>query len=657
VNWQKNLQASVVVLIGTLTGSVANAAVIPASPLGLAAVAASSSEITLTWYDMTRYETGYSIERSVRATDGFLSVATLAVNAVSYSDRGLSGGTTSYYRVRASGQEGLYGAYSNTASATTPGSGAVVNRPPVANAGPDQITQTLVSLSFSGAGSSDPDGRVTAYAWSFGDGTTGAGASVAHAYRSAGTYTATLTVTDDAGARASNSAVVTVTDASGGNPEPPADSGELTWVRGFGGSLYDESRSIAVDGGGNIVVAGRFKGSGDFGGGLLASAAYLDVFVAKYSAAGQHLWSQRFGGVGDDIATAVAIDRGGNILMAGSFAGTVDFGGGPLTSAGESDIFVAKYSPAGVHLWSRRFGGAGLDMADAVAVDAGDNLFVTGRIVYGADFGGGLLTTGWRASSNAFLAKLSPIGAHRWSTVFRGNADGGGSGLAVDPVGDVFVTGFFNGIADFGGGPLSNVDPWYPDIFLVKLSGGTGAHQWSQRFGGSHEDRGIAVAVDARGYVVLAAVVTERGVDFGGGSLPSALRMDIALAKFSPAGTHVWSKLIGGVQSDAPRAVAINARGEIIVVGYFMETVAVGADVLVSQARTVDIFTAAFSAVGAPLWAEGIGGGSWEEAADVAIGPTGAMLVSGYFRGTVDFGVRALTSRGSADAFVFSVGP
>src|SRR5206468_4234948 len=129
---------------------------------------------------------------------------------------------------------------SSTTSTTAP------PKPPIANAGPDQFTQTMTMIGFNGGGSFDPDGTLIAYAWTFGDGTSATGATVSHSYAAPGSYTATLTVMDDRGARATDSALVTVT----GSAAP-------RWVHGLGGSATDVGYGVAVDASGNAVMTGR----------------------------------------------------------------------------------------------------------------------------------------------------------------------------------------------------------------------------------------------------------------------------------------------------------------------------------------------------------------------------------------------------------------
>jgi hypothetical protein len=171
--------------------------------------------------------------------------------------------------------------------------------------------------------------------------------------------------------------------------------GAHLWSRRFGSTSHDVGYGIAADASGNVLVSGYIQGTVDFGGGPLTSAGGYDIFVVKLSGAnGAHLWSQRFGDTDHDLGYDVAADRSGNALLAGNFSGTVDFGGGPLTSAGSRDIFVAKFSGAdGSHLWSKRFGATDYDVPYAVTADGSGNVIVTGSFYGTVDFGGGPLTS------------------------------------------------------------------------------------------------------------------------------------------------------------------------------------------------------------------------------------------------------------------------
>jgi hypothetical protein len=364
--------------------------------------------------------------------------------------------------------------------------------------------------------------------------------------------------------------------------------GAHLWSRRFGSTSHDVGYGIAADASGNVLVSGYIQGTVDFGGGPLTSAGGYDIFVVKLSGAnGAHLWSQRFGDTDHDLGYDVAADRSGNALLAGNFSGTVDFGGGPLTSAGSRDIFVAKFSGAdGSHLWSQRFGATDYDVPYAVTADGSGNVIVTGSFYGTVDFGGGPLTSA--GSYDIFVAKFSGVdGAHLWSRQFGGPNQDTGNGVAVDGSGNVLVTGEFMGPVNFGGGPLTSAGSF--DIFVAKFSGVDGAHLWSQRFGDTGDDGGHPIAVDASGNVLVTGYFCGT-VDFGGGPLTSAACGDIFVAKFSGIeGTHLWSERFGGPSHDAGGGVTADGSGNVLVTGHFQGTVDFGGEVLTS-AGAYDIF-------------------------------------------------------------------
>ncbi len=92
------------------------------------------------------------------------------------------------------------------------------------------------------------------------------------------------------------------------------------------------------------MITGFFVGPADFGGGPLSSSG-MDIFVAKYSSSGTYLWAEGFGGASSDVGNAIAVDGSGNVFTTGYFQGTVDFGGGSMTSQGALDIFLLKLAP------------------------------------------------------------------------------------------------------------------------------------------------------------------------------------------------------------------------------------------------------------------------------------------------------------------------
>jgi len=423
------------------------------------------------------------------------------------------------------------------------------------------------------------------------------------------------------------------------------------WSQGFGGTGIDAGYSVAADDSGNVFMTGYFRGTVDFGGGDLVGAGERDIVVAKYSPTGAHLWSQRFGGLGVEEPRSVAVDPSGNVILTGKFEGTVDFGGGDLVATGFHDIFLAKYDPTGTHLWSQRFGGTGAAKAESVALDDSGNVFITGDFTETVDFGGGNRVSA--GSNDIFVAKYSPTGAHLWSHRFGTTFIDLGLAVATDDSGNVFMTGAFIGDVNFGGGVLSSVG-FATDIVVAKYSP-TGSHVWSQNFGNMDWEASRSLATDASGNVFMMGAF--RGtVDFGGGDLVSdGPENDIVVAKYDPAGTHLWSQRFGNSSEEALGSVATDVSGNVFMTGAFVDTVDFGGGNLPS-AGGQDMFVAKYSPTGAHLWSERYGstdpeGGRW-----AAIDDTGNVFIMGNFSGTTDLGGGNLVSAGSSDMFIMKLG-
>ncbi len=366
-----------------------------------------------------------------------------------------------------------------------------------------------------------------------------------------------------------------------------APDGTHLWSDSFGDASDQYAFSVAVDASGNVFLAGRFWGTVDFGGGPLTSAGTSDVYLVKFSSGGTHLWSKSFGDSSTDEAYALATDADGNIFMLGKFYGSIDFGGGPLTSSGYSDIFLAKFDPDGNHDWSDHYGDGDSDYASDVAIDGSGNVIIVGEFYSSVDFGGGTLSSA--GGPDIYVAKFGSDGSYSWSDSYGDSEDQTISSVAVDASGDVIIAGYFEGTVDFGGDALTSTGQ--SDILIAKFSSG-GTHIWSKRFGDSSRQLAYGLATDPSGNIFMSGFF-QGNVDFGGGVLTTAGVDDVFMARFGPSGSHMWSGRFGDWETQFSMGVAADASGNGIIIGSFESTIDFGGDELTS-AGSLDIFVAKF---------------------------------------------------------------
>jgi hypothetical protein len=323
------------------------------------------------------------------------------------------------------------------------------------------------------------------------------------------------------------------------------------------------------------------------------------AFLTVHPVAAAVGWAGSAGGPGTDVGNACAADTNGNFYVAGYFTGTATFGTNTLVSAGLNDIFVIKYNNAGTLLWARRAGGPGYDAAN---------------------------------------------------------------GITVDDAGNTYVTGSFEGTADFGTNALVNANPSsYSDLFVTKLDP-TGTVVWARGFGAdSVADVGNAITLDPAGNVLVAG--SSALTNFGGQPVLGAGR--IFLAKLAPDGTALWARTVGvagfnGVL-DTATGVGTDTNGNVHLAGNFAGPTAIFDTVTLTNRGVTDGFLARFDSNGVFHRVLQIGGPGTDHVNALAVSPDGITHVGGDFTGSMSVGVigprigaatASLTSRGQNDGFV-----
>ncbi len=256
--------------------------------------------------------------------------------------------------------------------------------------------------------------------------------------------------------------------------------GSLLWSTYLGGRDEDEGNGIAVDGSGNTYVVGVTLSSNfPRKNGWDVTLGWEDAFVTKFSADGSLLWSTFLGGNDGEDGLGIAVDAAGDAYVTG-YTTSANFptqNGWDKTYNGSNDAFVAKFGTGGSLLWSTYLGGRGPEWGYGIAVDGAGNAYVTGE-TSSLNFP---TRNGWDTTYNgsgggygdAFVAKFREDGSFLWSTYLGGNDQEVGQGIAVDGVGNAYVTGWtdsHNFPAFSGWDTTYNGGKYLGDAFVAKLA-------------------------------------------------------------------------------------------------------------------------------------------------------------------------------------------
>ena len=430
-----------------------------------------------------------------------------------------------------------------------------------------------------------------------------------------------------------------------------AEAAVHVWSQSYGDVGDQIATSVALDNSGNVIVTGHFDGTVNFGGGDLVCGGPSDcVFLTKLDSDGDHIWSLNLGDSLKYNTNKLVIDGGSNILVVNDFIGTVDFGGGLIVAEGFRDGVIAKFDADGNHVWSRNFGGSSASVdVKAAGIDGSGNLVVAGLFTGTIDFGGATLTASW-FTNNMFVVKFHSTGAHLWSKKCTGGTVTITS-VAGDPLGNAIVAGYHNGTFDFGGGPLvGDIN----SLFLVKYDSG-GNHAWGHTYGYPGTYQYINdVTADLAGSVFVTGDFSNP-LDLGGGDLTNAGSTDIFLAKFGSDGAHLWSQRFGDELPQRSYSVAVDGYGNVSIAGHFFGTLDFGRGPLVAD--PIDFCVAQFDGSGTAEWSERFDvfnlGLQNDKAYSIAaaVNVTGEMAFVGSFKDAVDCGGGDLPYSGGWDVF------
>jgi gliding motility-associated-like protein len=369
---------------------------------------------------------------------------------------------------------------------------------------------------------------------------------------------------------------------------------------------------IIRDGSDNMYVAGTFSGSATIGATTLTSSGNTDICLTKYSPAGAVIWTKRFGGAGYDYISELDI-RNGDLYLSGTFDNTTEFQGNLLPAIGTMDAFLARIDNNGNLVWVRQAGYANtLLFQSGLTFDNSNNVYFSGSFGTGATFGSVSVTTPAGQNRTGYIAKYDPNGNVLWVKTLGGS--GNAEPTSISCYNDkLFITGYFTQVMTLDAINLNaGASTFAGDLFLARFNT-AGVFQWAQKFGGSQSDAGLDVLADNDGSVLLCGMYTG-SVNFGGQTLSTgSINYGHAfLAKYTDTGTMTWAVDGGGAANVNACAtqLCVDASHNSYVTGWFAGSGASFGSQNINALGAMDIYVAKYSSAGNTEWIKR-GGGTW----------------------------------------------
>jgi hypothetical protein len=356
-------------------------------------------------------------------------------------------------------------------------------------------------------------------------------------------------------------------------------TGQLIYSTYLGGNNYDASKEMKVDAAGAVYMTGPSL-STDFpivGGFQTSRSGSFDAFIVKLNPSGSSIdYSSYFGGGGVEFVRALALDNAGAVYIAGiTSSNNSNFPlKNPLQSqnnGGSYDNFIAKINPAvsGANslVYSTFLGGSDTEEVGGIYADSAGAVYIGG-----SSRSSGLATTGDTSlggTRDGIIFKINPTGSTLdFATYLGGSGDDSITGIIVDSIGDIYVTGSTsspindstesinfpnpNGVANLAGFVSPNASG--SNAFVTKLSSGGSTLVYSSLIGGSGSDSGskIAIGLDGRSYIVGRTTSSETTFPIFGATQPaSGGSTDGTVFQLNPAGTNLeFSTFLGGAGND-----------------------------------------------------------------------------------------------------------
>lgn len=345
----------------------------------------------------------------------------------------------------------------------------------------------------------------------------------------------------------------------------------------------------------------------------------------------------------------IAKDSNGNIYVVGNFKGVGSFEATNPNSVGDYDVFLAKYSSEGVLIWVRTAGSLAGDISSDIAIDPNGNILITGYYFDAINFGGNILASS--GVGDVFVVKYDPTGAVLWAKKAGGPGLDLGNSVDTDASGNVYLGGSYNGSCTFFG--VNNItlnSAGGEDGFVAKLDA-SGNVLWAKSIQGSATQKANDVLISGTDLFVLGTF--ENTTDFGNSvSLSSgAGNVDIFIAKYNLSGVCQAAAGFGGEGTDEASRLAKDSNSNIWACGAIYQNATIGSFNLTSAGNN-DAFFVKLNSSLSILNAKLFGGTNNDKANDIGLDIEGNVFLVGEFAGTITNGSKSITSNGGSDIFL-----
>ncbi len=370
--------------------------------------------------------------------------------------------------------------------------------------------------------------------------------------------------------------------------------GNFIWAKSMGGSAGEQAFSCKADASGNVYVTGTFMETVDFDPGTgvseLTSLGGHDIFILKLNADGDFVWAKQVGGKGDaDYGQYLALDPAdGSIYITGMFQDAIDFNPGTgvfnlyPNYPGDYDTYVLKLDKDGNFVWAISFIGDQFDTGTSLAADGQGNLFVCGVFGGKCDFDPGIgehiIDSYSYGYADGFVCKLNAANGSLVWVIQEGNeGQDWCNGIAVDPSGNVLVTGSFLLDVDFDPGLNDLIlSSQQMDAFVWKLDT-DGKLVWAKNFTGPDFGWGSSIAVDASGNAYTTGYfIATCDFDPGEGvhNITAGAQWETYISKLTSQGDFAWAMAFKGnvyydLNVDKGESIAVDAQNNVYTSGSF----------------------------------------------------------------------------------------